>query len=382
MQKRLALSCMLICIVLMLTASIVAASGSKTYERKIILFDNKVKPEAQDALIRKYGYRLKHLHLINAAVAVLPSEAQTALAKSPGVIGIENDGIVVALGGKTIAESTQALPWGIDRINADLVWPVSIGSGVKVAVIDTGIDIAHPDLAANVKGGFNAINRKASANDDHGHGSHVAGIVAAVDNSIGVIGAAPKAELFAVKVLDKTGSGRISDVIEGLQWAVDNRIQVANMSLGTTTYSKALHKAVKNACSTGLIIVAAAGNNGPGLNTVNYPARFNEVIAVAATDENNLVTSFSSRGPEIDVAAPGSNIYSTFNNGGYATLNGTSMAAPHVTGAVALKLQINPELTPLQILEQLKRTASYLQNTTPEEQGSGLVDAAKLISAR
>lgn len=126
-------------------------------------------------------------------------------------------------------------------------------------------------------------------------------------------------------------------------------------------------------------MVAAAGNSGPGLNTVNYPAKFNEVIAVAAMDENNAIASFSSRGAEVNIAAPGTSIYSTYNNSDYMTLNGTSMAAPHVTGSIALKLQLNPGLSPLQIMDQLKRTANYLPNATPEEQGAGLVDAYKLV---
>ncbi|MCL6473384.1 MAG: S8 family serine peptidase [Firmicutes bacterium] len=129
-------------------------------------------------------------------------------------------------------------------------------------------------------------------------------------------------------------------------------------------------------------MVAEVGNNGPGLGTVNYPAKFSEVVAVAATDENNAIAPFSSRGPEVDIAAPGTNIYSTSNNGDYATLSGTSMAVPHVTGAIALKLQLNPELSPLQIMDELKKTANYLPNATPEEQGAGLVDAFKYCNCK
>lgn len=377
MKKRIVVAVLVILMIFLLLAVSATAYGNNDCRRVIVLFDDNVKPEAQDALIDKYGYRLKHLHLINATVALLPPEAQTALARSPGVIGIEDDAAIFALNSKTIAKSTQVLPWGISRINADRTWKVSIGSGIRVAVIDTGIDLSHPDLAVNIKDGFNAINHKASANDDNGHGTHIAGTIAAAGNDIGIIGVAPKAELYAVKVLDKTGAGKISDVTEGLQWAVDNHMQVANMSLGTISYSRALDKAVKKAYNSGLIMVAAAGNNGPGLDTVNYPAKFSEVIAISATDENNLVTSYSSRGPEIDIAAPGNNIYSTYNSGGYATFSGTSVAAPHVTGTIALKLQLNPGLSPQQVLDELKKTANYLPNATPEEQGSGLVDAFK-----
>ena len=241
MLKRLAVSFLLVCLILTSTVT-PAAYGSNHYERRIILFGNSIKPEAQDALMGKYGCCLKNLHLINAAVALLTPEAQKALAKDPGVIGIEDDGKVSASSSKAITKSTKAvtkstqiLPWGISRINADRAWKTSVGLGVKVAVIDTGIDLSHPDLIANIKGGFNTIDHKASFTDDNGHGTHVAGTIAAANNDIGVIGVAPEANLYAVKVLDKTGTGRISDVIEGIQWSVDNHMQVVNMSFGTTS---------------------------------------------------------------------------------------------------------------------------------------------------
>ncbi|MCL6473383.1 MAG: S8 family serine peptidase [Firmicutes bacterium] len=247
MRKKI-IAILLVACIFILTVSAVTY-GSNHYERKIIVFNDNIKPDVQNVLVAKYGYRLKYLHLINATVALLPSEAQEALAKTSGVIGVEDDAKVYTSSLPTIAKtkSTQILPWGINRINADLAWRVSIGSGVRVAVIDTGIDLTHPDLMANVKGGFNAINRKESINDDNGHGTHVAGVIAAVDNDIGVIGVAPEANLYAVKVLDKTGTGRISDAIEGIQWSVDNHMQVVNMSFGTTSYSRALDKAIKEA---------------------------------------------------------------------------------------------------------------------------------------
>lgn len=380
MKKRIVLAILSIAIILLSITAM--AHGSNDYKRVIVLFDDTIKPEAQNALINKHGYHLKRLRLINAAVALLPAKAEPVLAKNPGVLSIENDGEVLASGNQAVMKSSQVLPWGISAINAVPAWRSSVGSGVKVAVIDTGIDFLHPDLSVNIKGGFNTINHKASFTDDHGHGSHVAGIIAAADNDIGIIGAAPKAELYAVKVLDNTGSGRISDVIEGIQWSVDNHMQVLNMSLGTTSYSKALNSAVTKAYNSGLIMVASAGNGGPGLNTVTYPAKFSEVIAVAASDENNVIAPFSSRGLEVDIAAPGTNIYSTYNNSRYATLSGTSMSAPHVTGAIALELQLNPNLTPAQVVDRLKRTAHYLPNAMAEEQGAGLVDALALVNSK
>ena len=204
---------------------------------------------------------------------------------------------------------------------------------MSVAVIDTGRPNA-PDLAANIKGG-NYVTPGASPQDDNGHGTHVAGIIAAVDNTLGVIGVAPRASLYAVKVLDDAGVGSYSDVISGLQWAVSNGMQVVNMSFGGPDYAP-LRAAITAASNAGIVLVAAAGNSGPGANTVGYPAKYPEVIAVAATDSANTVASFSSRGPEVELAAPGVSILSTYFGVSYATLSGTSMASPHVAGAAAL----------------------------------------------
>jgi subtilisin family serine protease len=186
-----------------------------------------------------------------------------------------------------------------------------------------------------VKGGVNTINPRKNWNDDNGHGSHVAGTAAGLDNDIGVIGVGPAIDLYAIKVLDKNGSGFLSDVIEGIQWAIANGMQVINMSLGTSADIQSFHDAVIAAKNAGLVTVAAAGNSG---GAVIFPAAYPEAIAVSATDENNVIASWSSRGPEVDLSAPGVSIYSTYKGTGYATLSGTSMAAPHVTGSAALVL--------------------------------------------
>ena len=153
----------------------------------------------------------------------------------------------------------------------------------------------------NIKGGYNAINPLKSANDDNGHGTHVAGIIAAENNSVGVIGAGPQIDLYAVKVLSRNGSGYLSDVIEGIDWAIANGIQVINMSLGTTGNVQSFHDAIARANEAGIVQVAAAGNDGLA---VNYPAAYSEVIAVSATDSSDIITSWSSRGAEVDLSAP------------------------------------------------------------------------------
>jgi minor extracellular protease Epr len=231
------------------------------------------------------------------------------------------------------------ITWGIERVNARLAWNNSTGKNVKIAVLDTGISSTHPDLT--VSGGINLVGKSKNNkwSDDNGHGTHVAGIIAAKNNTIGVVGVAPDAQLYAVKVLDAYGSGYISDVIEGIDWAVQNNMNVVSMSLGTAAYSQALNDTSANAYNAGIILVAVAGNSGDGnmsTDDVLYPAKFDYVIAVSAVDYNNLAPIWSADGAKIELAAPGVDIYSTWLNGGYANASGTSMAAPFVSGVAAL----------------------------------------------
>ena len=310
--------------------------------RKIVIWQTGLNEVAKATLLAKHGgVKLKDLSLVNGSAVWLPNKAsEKALGRGPGILRVEDDILVSALGkpsnlGKTPApQPVQSLPWGADRGDAELGWPGgNTADPVKVAVVDTGISKDHPDL--QVQGGYNAINPTKSWNDDNGHGSHVAGIVAAFNNSIGVVGVGPAVDLLAIKVLSRSGSGFLSDVIEGIQWAMNNGAQVINLSLGSSSGSQAMHDAVAAAHNAGVVVVAAAGNSG---GAVIYPAAYPEVIAVSATDSNNFLASFSSFGPEVDLAAPGVGILSTYKGTGYATFSGTSMAAPHVTGAAALVL--------------------------------------------
>ncbi|MEK7561767.1 MAG: S8 family serine peptidase, partial [Patescibacteria group bacterium] len=196
-----------------------------------------------------------------------------------------------------------------------------------------------------------------------------------VNNSIGVVGVGHQIDLYAVKVLNKNGSGYVSDIIEGIQWSMASGANVINMSLGTSSDIQSFHDAVTAAKNSGITVVAAAGNSGPGDNTVIYPAKYPESIAVSATNSSNGQPSWSSRGPEVDLAAPGNSIYSTYKNGTYGTLSGTSMASPHAAGAAALVLATHPGFTPDQVLAKLQSTADFLAGLSSNQQGSGLVDA-------
>ncbi|MBI2303219.1 MAG: S8 family peptidase [Chloroflexi bacterium] len=339
-------------------------NGSQKPPRKILVFQGSFRDRAaQDALLASLGaVKIKDLSIINGKAVYLPLKAELALRSRPEVLRIEDDAFIQALpeaqGAKgqpgkpaPAPQPVESLPWGVNRIDADLVWPTgNTGAGVKVSTLDTGIDLNHPDLVANIKGSVNVINPNKSAMDDNGHGTHVAGTIAAVDNDIGVIGVGPDTYLYAVKWLDRNGFGFLSDFIEAVQWSRDNGMQVVNMSVGWSSDYQSIHDALIAAYNSGLVLVAAAGNSGPGDNTVGYPAKYAEVIAVAATCQSggdvngwcsgvDSVASFSSRGPDVELAAPGAYVPSTWKGGGYNTISGTSMATPHVVGAAALVIK-------------------------------------------
>jgi subtilisin family serine protease len=274
------------------------------------------------------------------------------------------------------AGGTQETPWGIDRVKAPEAWSTTRGEGVKLVVIDTGIDRTHPDLAGNLKGGWNTITKTGDFNDDNGHGSHCAGTIAGIDNDLGVVGVAPNVDLYGVKVLNAQGSGSFSDVIAGMQWAIDNKMEVASMSLGASQGNQALADAVAAMKKAGVILVAAAGNSG---KAVGFPAAYPGAIAVAASNSDNMLASFSSRGPQVAVIAPGVGVKSTHKNGGYATLQGTSMATPHVSGLVALYVATHKGATPDQARAALSASATKLPGVPAEGQGAGFPHATKLV---
>ncbi len=360
--------------VLLVISITVALVGSAALEKKPVIIGFKHKPgQADKDMVRGHGGDIKYSYsIINAVSAKLPEQAIEALKKAQGVDYVELDGTVHIL--------ADTLPWGVDRIDAELVHPYNKGTGVKVAIIDTGIDYTHSDLDGNYKGGYNFVSGNADPKDDNGHGTHVAGTVAAENNGFGVIGVAPEASLYAVKVLDSTGSGTFSNVIAGIDWSVNNGMQVISMSLGANEGSISLKNAVDNAYSSGVVVVAAAGNDGNSAgttDTVDYPARYDSVIAVAATDSSNTRASFSSTGPAVEVSAPGVSVYSTIP-GGYGYKSGTSMATPHVTGTAALIIASNPNLTNVEVRQILRNTSTDLGDPGNDiKYGYGLINANK-----
>jgi aqualysin 1 len=350
---RLAFGALLLAGLLTLLPAIAAASPPDRY---IVVLEDSVEDPGAVAQEheRRYGAERSHVyrHALRGYAATIPSRRVDSVRSDQRVDYLERDG--------TMEATAQTLPWGIDRIDADQSSTLAgNGSGavssVNAYVIDTGIDPYHGDLRVvrhvNFAGGKNR--------DCNGHGTHVAGTVAARDNSQDVVGAAPAAPLTGVKVLSCSGSGSTSGVIKGVDWVTANAVKpaVANMSLGGSP-SRALDDAVKRSAAS-IPYSLAAGNSGADACT-SSPARAgtsNGVITTAATDSAERETSWSNYGPCVDIWAPGASILSTKRGGGTTTLSGTSMAAPHVGGTAALYLSRNLGAGPGTVEGQLKADA-------------------------
>jgi subtilisin family serine protease len=246
--------------------------------------------------------------------------------------------------------------YGLINIRAPQGWDLSTGSSsVTIAVVDTGVDFGHLDLASKIVPGYDFVNNDAIAQDDNGHGTHVSGIAAAISNNgLGISGVSWGAHIMPVKVLNAGGNGTFANVAAGIVWATDHGAQVINLSLGGSNPSQVLQDAVNYADSNGVVLVAASGNSGS--NFVLYPARYPQVIAVGATDSSNAHTGFSNYGPQVDLSAPGTSIYSTVI-GGYGYLSGTSMSAPFVSGLAAILRGIPGNSSPGVIALEMESTA-------------------------
>ena len=339
-----------------------------------------------ESLVKGMGGEIKkNFHpFINVIAANIPEAAINGLMKNPNVSFVEEDAIATIQGHSPSAGGEYESSWGVDHIDADVVHQIPhTGTGIKVAIIDTGVNYDHNDLNANYKGGIDIINNDNDPMDDHGHGSHVSGIFAAVANDAGVIGTASEAWIYGVKVLSSSGSGTYSDVISGIQWSSNNGMSVASLSLGGPE-SQALCDAVTAAYNNGVLVIAAAGNNGnpPGKgDNVVYPANCADAMAVAATNQDDKRASFSSTGPQIEISAPGVSIYSTHLGQNYATFSGTSMATPHVSGVAALVFA-SGGYTNENVRTILQQTANDLGPSGRDSKyGFGLVDPVEAVGA-
>ncbi len=231
----------------------------------------------------------------------------------------------------------ERLRWAEELLRLPEVWRRTKGEGVRIAVLDTGIDPDHPDLEGAIEASRDFTGE--GIEDLNGHGTHCAGVIAARKNGIGFIGAAPAASLLIGKVLRNSGAGTLDALAEAVAWAAEERVDIISMSLGAEEGTPELFEAVHLALARGVTVICAAGNSGALFtNGIGYPGRYGSVITVAAHDQHGQPSGFSSRGSEIDFMAPGQDIWSTFRQGGYAKLSGTSMATPFVAGLAALVL--------------------------------------------
>ena len=363
--------------------------------RKIVVFKNGVSEATKITALENFGakvVKIKDIPFINAVVVNMAQDSEMSLSANTAVEFVETDyyeNWLEAVGEddlrefQTTIQEPQVLPWGVNRIDAEKAWRKTAGRQIRIAVVDTGCG-PHPDL--RIWGGASVVSYTESYSDDHYHGTHVAGIIAAIDNEFGVVGVAPRVRLYAVKVLNGFGSGFVSDVIEGLQWCVRNKMNAINMSIGTYMNYQTMKLTVEAVNRAGIVQVAAAGNSGG--EQVIYPAAYPPCLAISATNKDNEIAYFSSTGPEVDFSAPGQYVFSTIRRNripGYGILSGTSMATPHVTGTAALIITMpDPNgdgvWSPAEVRERLKKTATDLGDKGKDNLfGYGLVNAHRAV---
>jgi subtilisin family serine protease len=294
------------------------------------MFDPQVSDEQRD---------LRELPGIHGFVANLTDADIAALKASGNVVSIEPDLERHAFATDSVTAGQQTTPYGVNDVNAPAVWPVtrgkslSNGSAIHVAIIDTGIDYKNPELASAFKSGFNFIGRNGDPLDDNGHGTHVAGTIAAANDGAGVVGIASDVDLYSLKVLDTCGSGRTSDIIQAVQWVIDKKKEIGgnwiiNLSLGSDTAQDSEQAEFQLAADAGVLVFAASGNSYPDVaDGLAYPAGYSTVVSVGAVDSTNTVASFSQRGADLKLVAPGYDVLSTWVSPLVSTNDGRRIAA-------------------------------------------------------
>jgi major intracellular serine protease len=295
---------------------------------------------------------------------------------------------------KQVQESVSEIPYGVQQMKAPEIWAKGEkGEGCVVAVLDTGIDTTHPDLRDRIIDGRNFTHEGGhdDITDRNGHGTHVAGTIAAVENGSGVVGVAPQTKLLICKVLGANGSGSYKGITDAIRWATrwrgpnGERVRVMNMSLGGPYSDPSQYDAILEAVSKGIVITVASGNEGDANEETyefGYPSLYPECVTVAACDENKKLAYFSNNHKQVDVIAAGVDVLSTYPTGQYAVLSGTSMATPHVAGAVALIINLSERyfgrtLTESEIYAQLARCCCSI-GYRPSSEGHGAIDLTDL----
>jgi len=256
-------------------------------------------------------------------------------------------------------DDAQIFGWEITKFDIPNLWKYSTGKSVKIAVIDTGCDLDHPDIKNNIIQGKNFIDKNKDPYDDNGHGSHCAGTIAAENNGTGMVGVAPQAKIMPVKVLNSAGQGGLQNIVNGIIWAVDAGADILSLSLGSTSPAIPLENAINYAASKGCIVFCAAGNNGVN-SDITYPAKYDHTIAIGAIDKNLERTQFTCSGETLDFLAPGHDILSCVPGGHYALMSGTSMSTPFAVGCAALLLDYTRQVKYSAINDILKNTEDYI----------------------
>ncbi|WP_458119280.1 S8 family peptidase [Paenibacillus sp. Z6-24] len=323
--------------------------------------------EAGKQAINRLAYKdVTVLDQLQMAAMDLTAAQKNELARQQGITSIEPNEVYTSAAQafapsvKTVSvKSNEQASWGYGMIDAQIPFNAGYtGKGVKVAILDTGIS-THREL--KIAGGVSVVGYTSSYADDNGHGTFIAGVIGAQDNDYGLIGEAPDAQIYGVKILDSKGNGSTENLAKGINWAILNDMDIVNMSIAFPQNSPTVQKMIEAADAKGILLVAAAGNKGTAdaaTNTIEYPAKAaDQVIAVTAVNDTLQRASFSASGPEADVAAPGVGIVSTASNGKYELRDGTSVAAPFVTGMAAVLKQAYPNLTNTQLRDAIEKSS-------------------------
>ncbi len=373
----------LIAVLTLIVFSITSASASvdpEQHERLIIGFQGgSVQAlDTPDLSVSDFEV-LTELTELNAVVVSVsdPDRFVEEVSQCAGVKFVERDVNVYALETSPYVpdDNRYAEQWGPEMIGAEYAWKIERGgSSVIVAIIDTGVDYTHPDLSNYIAGGYDWVNNDDDPRDDHGHGTHCAGIAAAtINNTLGIAGISQSA-IMAEKVLDSDGSGSSSTTAEAIRHAADSGADIISMSLGAAESTHIMEEACRYAWEKGCILVAAAGNDGTSL--VSYPAAYDTVIAVGSVGTTGLCSSFSNYGTSLELVAPGESILSTTPGNAYGQKSGTSMACPHVSGVAALLFSRYPGMSNIEVRERMTETADDLGSPGKDARyGYGLVNA-------
>lgn len=378
---------LLACVALLLLAGQVMAQKQAFVPDHILVKPAKGVNDAQlKALFAGHGAsQIAHIKQIDVRVLKVSQPALEkvleALSRDNRVEFAEKDYIAQAVGTANDPYYTSGQEWYLGKIQAPSAWDITTGtSSLVVAVIDTGANYSHPDLQGKLLAGYDFVNSDTDPNDDNGHGTGTSGIVGAnSNNSTGMASVAWNVSILPLKVLDASGSGSYSNIAMAINYAADNGARIINMSLGGTYNSSTVQSAVNYAWSKGVVLIAAAGNNGN--STTFYPAACNNVVAVAATDSTDTRTSWSNYGSYVDLSAPGANILTTYNSG-YSSVNGTSFSSPITAGIAALVASVQPSLSNSQIVDVLLKNSDDIGAAGYDVYyGYGRVNAYRAVAA-